>query len=137
MADSRGYAVTLTTFHNGSVDIDGTGATISGPRTVLEGVARRLMTPRGFFARWPNYGFDLRSRVGARVGSLGLARLRRDVEQEAMKEEGVLAVSRVEILPDSDSNWRVRISVVLADGPYTTELSVNAVSVSILKVLHG
>ena len=137
MADESGFGVSVTTFHNGN-DIDDTGATISGVRVALGSGAHRLMTLRGFFRRWPDYGYDLRSRVGARVSSVGLARLRAEVEQEALKDSYVRNVESVEILRDSDSRWRVRIALELEDGQLIEGvLLVTTVSVSILEEING
>jgi hypothetical protein len=41
--------------------VDETFAPISGGRVVCEAVARRLLTPAGFLAFHPEYGFDVRS----------------------------------------------------------------------------
>lgn len=128
------YGVTLTTFHDGEADIDPLGSLLSGPRVVAESVARRYMTPVGFI---PNYGYDLRSRLGARISNVGLARIREAMVTEAMKEEMVKSAA-VQFESTSASYWRVRVVLELITGQtFTAVLGIDQVSARILETIDG
>lgn len=138
MALDGTYGITVSTYFDGGSDIDPLGGLIGGPRVVAEAVARRFETPRGFFERWPEYGYDLRSRLGARVSEVGLARIRADMVAEAMKEEFVKSCTVQQIDRQSLSYWQVRVLLELVDGQtFETVMGVDLVSVRILEVING
>ena len=127
------YGTDVSVFYQGTLGIDPTGATISGPRVTLEKCAKRLSTPRGLLKRYPNYGYDLMTRVGARVSGLGMARIQDEIRAQLILEDEVKSVPTVEITVTGKSAWKVRIGVELADGPFELVLAVTSVSVDILK----
>lgn len=52
---------------DGRMDIDPMFRVISGPRVVLEAVARRLQTPRGMLEDDPGFGVDITSLLNSNV----------------------------------------------------------------------
>jgi hypothetical protein len=127
------YGTDMSVFYQGTLGIDPTDATISGARVVLENCAKRLCTPRGFLKKAPNFGYDLLTRVGARVSAVGLARVENEIRAELLKEQGVLAVPTVKITTAGRSAWTVNIGITLASGPFLLVLAVTDVSLSILQ----
>lgn len=129
MAD---FGADVSVFYGGALDINPTGAVISGPGIVLEGIAKRLMTPKGLLRRHPNYGFDLRTRIGARISEVGLRRLESAIRTEVQAQEGVLAAPTVR-LERAGSTYQLTIAVDLAEGPFALVLDVSNVTVKILR----
>lgn len=135
--DTR-FGVTVSTFFDGEADVDPNGGLIGGPIVVAEAVARRLGTPEGFFEQWPDYGYDLRTRIGARVTEVGLARIRARIVEEAMKEEFVKSASVQQIKRESSSYWQVSVLLELIDGTkFESVMGVDQISVRVLEIING
>src|SRR5688500_17678068 len=134
------FGTDLSTFAgaDGAIDVNPLGTLISGPRIALEGIARRLSTPRGAltYAGLPDYGYDLMALAAKRMSPLAQMRAAAAIQQEASKEQGVLGVS-AEVTQLSLTSFRVALSVRLADGPYSLVLAVSDLSISILKAARG
>ena len=84
----------LSTFGaGGSLGLDPTFTVISGPRVVAENVARRWLTPLGTLPGdeddVADFGFDVRSFLGAKLTPLAKARLRDQLVRQALKDERV------------------------------------------------
>lgn len=129
------YGEDISTFAlgtDGNLGLDGTMSPLIGARVVLEACARRLQTRRGMLRGAPDYGFDLVTRVGARISAVGRERLRASIEAECLKDERVRSAKVVKFLSTGDS-YDIRISIELASGKFDLVLSVDSVSVTILQ----
>jgi hypothetical protein len=130
----------LSTFAgaDGAVDVDPLGPLLTGPRVALEGIARRLSTPRGAltYAGLPDYGYDLMALAAKRMSALAQLRAAAAIQQEAAKEQGVLGCT-ARVVAESNTTFRVELSVRLASGPYQLVLSVTDLSLTVLKVASG
>jgi hypothetical protein len=130
----------LSTFTStGEVDIDPLFASIDGPRAVLEDCARRLMTPAGFFPRYPDFGFDLRAKLASRINAVTRMQIGNSIEAELLKEERVLQAKVVEFIedPPRSNSWRIRISITLAEGPFVLVLQASQLNVTVLETSKG
>lgn len=110
-------------------DLDPNWIPVTGPRAVLEHVARRIMTPTGSMQD-EEYGFDLRRFYNASLSRLDLLKMRAAIEGEASKVEGVDSVA-VTADQDASGTVRIEISVALADDetyPMVFALSVTGLS---------
>ncbi len=126
------YGEDVSVFYQGDQDIDPTGELISGPRRVLEACAKRLMTVQGTMFWDPDYGYDLLGRVGARVSSVGIERIRSGIREQLLLEEAVQAVPTIEFATVATGQYRVTIGVTLAEGPFALVLSVNTLTSKIV-----
>jgi hypothetical protein len=121
---------------DGTADLDPNWTPISGPRVVLEHIARRLMTPPGVMQD-EDYGFDLRSFYSANLSQTDIRRIQNGVRGEALKVEGVDDVS-VTVLQMSDGSVEINLAVTLADEEtYPMVFVLNADSVKLLPPLGG
>lgn len=137
MADIYGSDLSTFAGPDGTPDIDPLFRPITGPRVVLEAVARRLMTPRGTMPGAPNYGFDLMGLLGKKMTRVEIERAKRDIEAEANRDERVESAKVVEFVETSKNKFRLRLSVTLAEGPFTLVLSITDVSVQLLQADKG
>lgn len=97
----------------GQADLDASFTPISGPRAVLEHVARRLISPPGSYDD-PDYGFDINTWLNASLLSQELDALTSAVRNEAQAVEGVLSAT-VEASLDTVTGLVVLVQVQLAD----------------------
>lgn len=105
---------------------------VSGPANVAEALARRLTTPRGWLIRNLDYGTDLREYLGIEYTSRVQSKIISETKAECLKDERVLAVSvSVDSFDTSGRTLSLRISVTLADGPFTFVLTVSALDANI------
>ncbi len=91
--DTTNYGSDLSTYadvQSGIADLDPTFSVISGPRVVVERIARKLMTPTGSMLK-AGWGFDLRSVLQSSLTSAQINQLR-----------GILA-DQIEQEPEVDS----------------------------------
>jgi hypothetical protein len=134
------FGTDLSTFagDEGAVDLDPLLPPMSGERVALEGIARRWSTPRGSlgFAGLPDYGYDLMTLAAKRMSPLAIARAQAALAAEAAREQGVLGCS-VSIVETSQNNYRVTASVRFASGPYTLVLSVDQLTIQLLRASRG
>ena len=121
---------------SGTVDIDPRMPLIGGPELVLQVCARRLMTPSGFFRRYPDFGFDLRTKLGSRMSLVARIQLQNAIENELLKEERVKKC-KAEMTEESPNNFKIRISITLAEGPFTLVLQASSLTVEILEISKG
>jgi len=108
-------------------------AEATGRLCLAQAVARRLLTPRGGLVDDPNYGFDLTGYVNDDVSTADLARIQANTEAECLKDERVEAADVT--LSVSTAGLMIG-KIILTDsvGPFTLVLSIDEVTVSILKV---
>jgi hypothetical protein len=93
------YGSDLSTFadvQSGIADLDPTFAVISGPRVVIERIARKLMTPTGSMLR-AGWGYDLRAHLqdSMTAGSIGALQgiIQGQIEEEQEVESSAVAVT--------------------------------------------
>lgn len=128
------YGTDCSTFVGGKPDLDPRFALIDSPIVVAEACARRLMTPRGTLIGDPEYGFDLREMLGAKMTNVQRARIVSAIEEECRKDERVEACRVVSsTLPtQSDPRLILRIAVVTSADRLEFVLSVDRISVEVL-----
>lgn len=128
----------LSTFSNVGQGLDPTFTIIEGARVVLEACARRLMTPRGFFDRWPEYGYDLRANIGRKLTNVTRQRINRDIEAELDKDDRVRATRVDEWVDLGAGAYRIHISITLASGPtFPMVLKVSSLTLELLQSVKG
>lgn len=98
----------------GVMDISPSLREASGPRTVIENIACRLITPRGSLWYAPAYGFDLRQFLSGHVQDPGL--IAAGVVEQAEQDERVAhAEADVSFV---NGSLTVDVSLVLSDGTF-------------------
>lgn len=130
---SRTYGVDWSTFTAGVPDLDPTFTGFGGDDLVVEAAARRLITPRGSLPGAPDYGYDLRQHMQARLTPLKLAQIRSAIVSEVTKDE---RITRAECLAESinsGATMRVRLTVSTTTRSYALVLEVSSVSVTLLR----
>jgi phage baseplate assembly protein W len=114
------------------VDIDATGALVSGVLAVAQAVARRLLTPRGSLLGDPNYGLDIRYFLGEGLGQAEVYALERAVAAEAEKDERVLSARATASL-DAEGTLTIEVDIESDEGPFGLVLNVGSVTTVKLK----
>lgn len=95
-------------------DLDARLGTISGAAVVVQAIARRLTTPRGFFDDDPDYGLDVRGWLGGSFTQEYASSLRFLVESECEKDDRVAgAQANVSLL---NSRLSIAITLTLESG---------------------
>lgn len=133
MSDVYGSDISSFAGIGGALGVDPLMPLISGPRVVLEDVARRFMTVRGSIPNAPDFGFDLISLAGKRMNAVQIERLRSEIENEAEKDQRVLSAKVVEFVETGRTSFRMGLSLKLASGPFTLTLAVADVTLTILQ----
>lgn len=105
---------------------------VTGNRVVGEAMARRLSTDRGGLISDPTYGYDLTAEMDDDASPSDLAAIAAQIQAECVKDQRVLAAVATVTL--AGGVLIVTIQVTTAAGPFTLTLSVDQVSVQILKV---
>lgn len=102
------------TYYGGPPDLDSSWTPIGGIRTVLEHVARRLISPPGSYDD-PEYGFDLNSYMNANLLTQDLDALTAAIRDQAEAVEGVNQASIVAKIDPATRALLVKITVTLTD----------------------
>lgn len=102
------------TYYGGPPDLDPSWTPIGGIRTVLEHVARRLISPPGSYDD-PEYGFDLNSYMNANLLTQDLDALTAAIRDQAEAVEGVNQASVVAKIDPATRALLVKITVTLTD----------------------
>lgn len=128
------YGSDFTTFVTGRPDIDPRFLLIETSRVVAETCARRLLTPRGSLVGDPDFGFDLRDYLGARITNVQRARIVSGVEEEMRKDERVARARVVEFqLPTAAVPvLRLKVAIETAADRLEFVLSIDRVSAEVL-----
>jgi hypothetical protein len=129
------FGTDMKAFAPGSTgpDLDPTFSLINGAEVVGDAVARRLVTPRGSLLHDPDYGFDLRGMLNARMTPQQLAYIRNGVEKESTKDERVLSAKVQMSFSMSLQRLKVKVSLETKNGPFSLTLLVSDVSVELLR----
>lgn len=116
------------------MDIDPLFGLVEGPQAVIESCARRLMTPRGFLRWGPNYGYDLMSKMAARMSPIQRERLKADIAQELEKDERVLKCSVLDFVHLGPGRWHIPIRIELSSSSsYTFVIAVSDLTIELLR----
>jgi len=132
------YGRDVSTFHVGATRVGcaGSYAETTGRETAQQQIARRLMTPAGSLFWDPDYGFDLRQFLLAKVDARTVFKLRAGATKEILKEESVRSARvEVEVInggTTAGQTLRITITGQLADGPFTLVLGVSQLTVEVL-----
>ena len=116
-----------------------TGRYASGLRLVAEACYRRLTTPRGALRGGEddqNYGLDLKQFIGSTNAKSVAASLPARIANELKKDERVDEVT-VDILVTtvaSLSTFEITIAVDTAEGPFSLQVAIDDVTVSLLGI---
>lgn len=113
-------------------DLSPSMAEVTGRTLLAQAIARRYMTPRGRLIDDLNYGFDLTQFVNDDLSLADIARIQAGAQAEAEKDERVESAS-VTINVSAVGLMVVTVVMVDSNGPFTLVLSVNSVSVQLLK----
>jgi phage baseplate assembly protein W len=107
---------------------------VSGIRVVGEALARRLSTPRGSLINASDYGYDLRQLLNESLDQAGINRVQMSIAAECEKDERVLSAVAECRFDFAASKLTVAVGVTTAQAPFTLVLSVDALTVQILRV---
>lgn len=119
-----------------------TGRFVTGLRLVAEACYRRLTTPRGTLRGGEaeqNYGLDLSQFVGSTNARAVEASLPGRIQNELLKDERVESVI-VDILTTTAGSlvtFTITIAVQTAEGPFTLQVGIGSVTVSLLGISEG
>ena len=122
------YGTDVSTFP----DLDPTFGDITGPRSVLECVARRFLTKRGQVEYAPGDGLDVREFLSGGVDNRKLFSLQAKMQAEAEKDERVLSASVSVTVNQERETLTAKLILELAEGPFTLTLEISKVSVEVL-----
>lgn len=96
--------------------------TVKGRVALAHRLARRLITPRGAFRFWPNFGTDMRRYLLTKVPFHVIAS---DAQQECEKDEQVESVEvTVEALDFDQRELTLTLLVVDAQGPFEFTMTI-------------
>lgn len=113
-------------------DLDPAFELVTGPRAVAQAIARRLMTPRGGLFYAGSYGYDLRQHLNGTIEPGDEFVIAQAIEAQAEQDERVRGASVTVSHEGLTELLRVRIVLVLDEGPFDLVLGVSAVTVEIL-----
>lgn len=101
-------------------DLDPNMGLISGPKVVLEAIARRLQTPQGWYADDPRYGVDLIAYLGS-DSAYTIAPL---IQEQALEDDRVASASAT-LTQATQNGIRVSLKVQLVDDEREYPLTVD------------
>lgn len=128
------YGVDVTTFAGGVMGLDPMFGLIEGERAVIESAARALNTEPGTLPHAPERGYNLISKLGARMTLVAKAKMKADIRAELLRDERILDAAVVDIVQTAGAmDWRLTIRLTLATGPFELVLGVSSLTVEILK----
>ncbi|MDW8269356.1 MAG: hypothetical protein RMN24_09335 [Anaerolineae bacterium] len=106
----------------------------SGTANLAEAIARRLVTPRGGLFYDPSYGLDLRQYLNEALTDEVRYEIETLVAAECEKDERVLSAMATLIDgPPQARSLQVAVELETADGPFRFVLSINGVTVEVLR----
>lgn len=121
-----------------TIDIDGvedfapTLPIARGRRALANRIARRLITPRGRFLYWPEFGFDVRTALLSKMDPRTIAQ---EIEAECLKDEQVAqARSLVTVV---ETTARIRLQLVDDVGPFEFTLTIDEARVVLSDLLEA
>lgn len=114
-------------------DLDPTFTLICGNRVVGEAITRRLTTPRGTLAFYPDYGIDIRLWLNESMDAATLAECAQAVETECKKDERINSIKSEVSFIYATGRLQISLAVTTSDGPFRLVLEVSKLSVEMLK----
>lgn len=110
-------------------------ATITGPRTVVEQLARALETERGSLFWDPGFGFDVRGFLNETIDARAIAKIRAGALEQARRDDRIKA-ARVSVTvsgPLDSQTISVAFVLTLADGSTSRKtVAISALTTEIL-----
>lgn len=103
----------------------------SGKANYVEAIARRLSTPRGGLFYAPGYGYDVREFLNETDSSEARFSLEVNAAAECENDPRTLA-AEAEVLEVSRSNFKLKLGLVTAEGPFVLILKVDQLTVEVL-----
>jgi hypothetical protein len=135
MAGDPRYGTTISTFVKGQRGLDRNMRTVTGPRAVLESIARRWLTPRGSLITNPNIGEDVRAWIGSGIAPDGNDYAKKQaLITEALRDDRVDDIDLDFSFDRATETLTISATVRLAgfDQPFDLVLIVDAVTATIL-----
>lgn len=115
-------------------DLDVTGNSITGLRTIAEACLRRLSTPEGSLEYDPDYGYDLRDLLNEDLDARDLRRHAARAEIELEKDERIARADVVLSLEPTTHKLTIRITGTLVNAiAFQFVLGIDAVTSDVLK----
>lgn len=111
-------------------DLDFNLSTVTGRLGVAHSVARRLDTPRGGLWYDEDYGYAIRQHLNAPAQQA--SSIAASVEDEAQKDERVLAAKATVSLFGTPQKLTVDLEVETAEGPFELVLLASALTVDMI-----
>lgn len=105
------------------------GALITGPRVLLEALARRLTTPPGTLPEDPEYGYDARQLINGTYSPRDLAREERRAAAQCEMDERVLAADVRMHLVFATGQVTLTVRAMTASGPFSLTLDISQAAV--------
>lgn len=116
----------------GVSDLTAQMAEVSGRRCFAEGLARRLITPRGDLLDDPDYGTDVTEMLNDDIDAAAIPRIAASIEAEWLKDERCLAATVVVVVtPALGFAVALTITGTVTDGRGTFRLVLAATSVTV------
>lgn len=85
------------------------------PQALVERVARRLITEPGTLFDDPDYGYNVAALLNRGITASQIALIESSIEQEAMKEDGVLSVDVSVVVDASNRTYEVELTITPED----------------------
>ena len=104
---------------------------VYGRTALVQRLARRLITPRGRFIYWPNYGTDMRRFLLSKVSPGAIAQA---AKKECMKDEQVEACNVSAEVQENGRRLILNIEVEDAEGPFTFTLNIDDAAANLVKL---
>lgn len=115
-----------------SGDLDPLFGLVTGRPCLAQAIAHRLSTPRGSLLDDPNYGLDVRAKVGESWTPSSLFAFQAAIAAEAMKDERVLRATAAVTL--EGRTLTIQLALEDGDGPFQLTMAVSNLTVDILSV---
>lgn len=119
---------------NGFIDLDPTGAMVTGRDVLSQRLARRLLTPKGSLIGYPNDGIDVRQLISQGMTSSQVSRISALVQAEILRDQAVLPSSTVQSTYNYNTNVLTILLLIQSGyGPFSLTLQIGQVTVAILQ----
>jgi len=126
MADTTDYGVDVSTYvenDEGELDLDPTGAEISGARVVAESVARGWETEPGGLPWAIEEGADIGRYLNADISAAEVLAISSELEEDARRDERVASIAVAATFDQAAQTLAISGDGLTADGPFRLLLS--------------
>lgn len=103
------------------------------PLLIGQRIARRLTTPHGALANIsddPNFGYDVRQFINAKVSATQIASLKSDIEAQCYQDEQI-ETAQADVT-FSNGALAITLSLVSSAGPFVLTLNVSALTTDLV-----